>query len=66
MHTKTEVVLCSSCEGKGYIVGHGSLLDYHRSDFSPTKISCKPCGGSGRMVKKTTVTYEKFVDDLLL
>ena len=63
MQTKTEVILCSSCEGRGYIVG-STMLDYHRGEFSATRISCKTCDETGRMIKKTTISYEKFTNDL--
>jgi DnaJ-class molecular chaperone len=63
MQTKVEVMLCSSCEGKGYIWG-SDLIDYHKREYEAYKVTCKPCGGSGRMVKKTTITYEKFVDEV--
>ena len=64
MQTTVEVILCGSCKGNGYIWG-SEMTDYHKREYDTFKIACKPCGGSGRMVKKTTITYEKFVDDLL-
>jgi hypothetical protein len=64
MQTKVEVMLCSSCEGRGYIWG-SDMIDYHKREYEAYKVTCKPCGGSGRMVKKTTITYEKFVDEVL-
>ncbi|CAB4140877.1 hypothetical protein UFOVP395_212 [uncultured Caudovirales phage] len=63
MQTKVEVMLCSSCEGRGYIWG-SDMIDYHKREYEAYKVTCKPCGGSGRMVKKTTITYEKFVDEV--
>ena len=59
MLTETEVVLCKSCHGKGYIWG-SEMTDYHKREYDTFKIDCKPCGGTGRMIKKTTITYEKF------
>ena len=63
MLTETEIVLCKSCHGKGYIWG-SEMTDYHKREYDTFKISCKPCGGAGRMVKKTTITYEKFTDEV--
>lgn len=61
MLTETEVVLCKNCRGYGYIWG-SEMTDYHKREYDTFKISCKPCGGKGRMVKKTTVVYEKFTE----
>lgn len=63
MQTKTEVVLCSSCEGRGYIIAT-NLIDYHKGESESYKIPCKTCDGTGRMIKKTTITYEKFVNEV--
>ena len=61
MLTETEVVLCKSCDGRGYVWG-SEMTDYHKREYDTFKVSCKPCGGTGRMIKKTTITYEKFVE----
>jgi len=63
MQTKTEVVICSSCEGRGYIVGT-NLVDYHKGEFESFRTPCRTCDGTGRMLKKTTITYEKFVNEV--
>jgi hypothetical protein len=61
MSTTEEVILCSSCAGKGYI-WESEMTDYHKREYDTFKVNCKSCDGSGRRIKKTTITYEKFVD----
>ena len=61
MLTEIEIVLCKSCHGKGYVWG-SEMIDYHKREYDTFKITCKPCDGKGRMIKKTTITYEKFTE----
>ena len=63
MFTENEIVLCNSCRGQGYLWG-SEMTDYHKREYDTFKVSCKPCGGTGRMIKKTTITYEKFVNEV--
>ena len=57
--TETEIILCKSCEGKGYIWG-SEMTDYHKREYDTFKIDCKRCDSMGRLIKKTTTAYEKF------
>lgn len=62
MSVTVEVILCSSCKGKGYNLTD-VLVDYHKREYETHRSDCIYCKGSGRMWKKTTVTYEAFKCD---
>jgi hypothetical protein len=56
----SEIILCKKCEGKGYNNIY-ELVDCHKNEYEVIRSECRGCKGSGRLVKKTTVTIEPFV-----
>lgn len=61
-----EVVTCGTCKGYGetedynYVLDNRGRADYTRSNEWTLKlVPCRHCGGSGRMLKITTVHYER-------
>lgn len=55
---KNKIVVCAKCEGDGYHVIRGELMDYHKGIYSEsTKEECSKCDGHGRV--RRLVTYEK-------
>lgn len=49
MHT-VEIILCNYCRGSG-IINEETMIDYHKSLYSSTKVKCRHCNGSGRLEK---------------
>jgi DnaJ-class molecular chaperone len=60
MTTTTEVILCTTCNGKG-VTTYDETTDYHKRESITHVIECKRCNGSGRLKKKTVITFEPFV-----
>ena len=56
-----EVVLCSSCKGRGYLLVE-NCVDYHRGIYDNDKKDCRKCDNTGRLLKITTVEFEKLKD----
>lgn len=51
------VVVCGSCDGKGYTT-RDVLTDYHRREYDTEMHKCCRCEGSGRLeCKVTTETW---------
>lgn len=57
-----EIILCSECEGRGYIYRH-ELTCYHKGEYDVHLDTCKTCDGKGRLYKITTITYEKLQEE---
>lgn len=57
---KKTVILCSKCEGAGYI-RRSELMDYHKGEYDEWIDKCYSCEGSGRMVEIVTVKMEPYI-----
>lgn len=55
-HKLAEIIICTACNGAGKVVG--SVYVHHDED--QTTEECNRCGGSGRMIRKTAVEFQKF------
>ena len=64
MNSVVEIILCTSCNGKGTLT-RDVLTDYHKREYVTHVTDCMNCNGTGRLKKITTVTYEKFVKPAL-
>jgi len=49
---KSEIVICSKCEGKGHLE-RSELQDYHKGEYRYWDELCSHCEGSGRIITKT-------------
>lgn len=58
MWRKKIIILCSSCEGRGYQIRH-DVTDYHRNEYDVVNTKCRNCDGMGRLWETTTKEYEK-------
>lgn len=58
--TRTEIVVCGNCDGKGYRTRHVTTC-YHKGEYDVHFDSCYKCGGSGLLQRTTTVTEVPFV-----
>jgi DnaJ-class molecular chaperone len=64
MTTTTEVILCTTCNGKG-VTSYDETVDYHKRESVTHVVDCKRCNGTGRLKKITTVTYEAYTKPTL-
>lgn len=55
-----EIQLCNLCKGKGFRVKR-ELIGGHNLEVIEHKEACAFCGGTGRVVKTVTTTYEPYV-----
>lgn len=53
----TEIIICRGCRGSG-TVEVDEEEDYLHGPYS---FECQYCMGSGRQIKKTTVSFEPFL-----
>ncbi len=53
------IIICENCKGRG-IVGCRKLTDYHNGLYDHWTEKCEGCGGSGRLLEKTTVSRTAF------
>lgn len=62
--TKKEIIICSECNGKGKIKYEEEIrYSGHDSDFIQKEKPCATCGGSGRRIQLTTITFKKFEEE---
>lgn len=56
VQNSTEIIICPTCKGKEYIQfteNRGPLTKF-------TTEKCKRCNGTGKLLKKTQITFEPF------
>ena len=49
-----EVVICPDCNGEGQFW----QVERHNKDGSLIESVCRACNGSGKLIKKTSITFE--------
>jgi len=58
-HDIKEIVICPNCHGFGYKM-RDVTVDYNENKRKETQINCLRCNGGGRLIKRTTVSYESY------
>jgi DnaJ-class molecular chaperone len=54
----TQVIACPDCCGAGKVlIDPGELYKYYE------KKTCETCSGSGRLIRKTTIEFEPYIDN---
>lgn len=53
-----EIVLCPECKGHGERTWD-ELVNYHKREYDTHSAPCSNCDGKGRLLKVTTVKWEK-------